>query len=147
LPSAAAPRRRSRRRFRRRRQRRSFGGRRACGRATLARDDRDHGADKRHVAHFHLDLGERTGGDRRHLHRNLVGLDLEQVVARLHGIAGRLEPLGDLALGDSFAELRHQYIHASLSTRHHRAARSASPGDLDSIGTPAWSGSPGQARR
>src|SRR5207302_7700748 len=38
-------------------------------------------------------------------------LDLEQVVARLDRIAGRLEPLDDLALGDGLAELRHQDVH------------------------------------
>ena len=54
---------------------------------------------------------EHAGRDRRHLHRGLVGLDLEQIVARLHGVASRLEPLGDLALGDGFAELRHQHVH------------------------------------
>ena len=40
-----------------------------------------------------------AGGGRGHFHRDLVGLDLEQIVARPHGVAGRLEPFGDLALG------------------------------------------------
>src|SRR5262249_2789477 len=62
--------------------------------------------------------GERAGRDRRYLHRHLVGLDLEQVVARLDVGAGRDEPLGDLALGDGLAELRHQYVHSnSLKSR------------------------------
>ena len=97
----------------RRRGRSRLGGGRARRRATLAGDDRDHRADRRDVARLHPDLGERARGDRRHLHRNLVGLDLEQVVARLYGSAGRDEPLGDLALGDGLAELRHQDVHSN----------------------------------
>ena len=56
-----------------------------------------------------------AGFGRRHFHRHLVGLDLEQIVAGLHRVAGRLEPLGDLALGDGLAELRHQDVHRTVS--------------------------------
>jgi hypothetical protein len=59
-----------------------------------------------------MDRRQRAGRDRRHLHRHLVGLDLEQIVARLHGVAGRHEPLRDLALSHGLAELRHQDVHS-----------------------------------
>ena len=94
--------------------------RRGCAAAARAaprrsvRDHRDHGADRRDLARRHADLREHAGGGRRHLHRHLVGLDLEQVVARLDRVAGRLEPLRDLALGDGLAELRHQHVHSIL---------------------------------
>ena len=52
---------------------------------------------------------------RRHLHGYLVGLDLEQIVARLDGVADRLEPGRDLAFRDGLAELRHQNIHVRSS--------------------------------
>src|SRR5205085_3552252 len=61
----------------------------------------------------HADFREHAARGRGHFHRNLVGLDLEQIVARLHGIAGRDEPLRDLALSHGLAELRHQDVHAS----------------------------------
>ena len=67
------------------------------------------------------------GRGRRHLHRHLVGLDLEQVVAGLHGIAGRLEPFGDLALGHGLAELRHQHVHAAAPGCHHPRKRMIQP--------------------
>src|SRR5262249_4854027 len=49
----------------------------------------------------------------RHLHRHLVGLDLEQIVARLHRLPDGLEPRRDLALGHRLAELRHQHVHVA----------------------------------
>ena len=96
---------------------------RSAGRGTAAiGDDRDDRSDRRDFARLHADFGELTRGGRGHLHRYLVGLDLEQIVAGLHGIARRFEPLGDLALGDSLAELRHQHVHelslAPLLPRH-----------------------------
>src|SRR5262249_49444101 len=48
-------------------------------------------------------------------HRDLVGLDLEQVVAGLDRVPRRLEPLRDLALRHGLAELRHQHIHLGFS--------------------------------
>src|SRR5664279_3802448 len=91
--------------------------RRCCGRGawrgTGTGDHRHHGADLGHLADAESDLAERAGAGGRHFHRSLVGLDLEQVVARLHGVAGRLKPFHDLALGDGLAELRHQDVHAS----------------------------------
>ena len=86
------------------------------GRRAVARNHCNHGADRRHLAHADADFRERAGGGRRHLHRHLVGLDLEQVVARLHGVAGRLEPLRDLALSHGLAELRHQHVHQQFLT-------------------------------
>ncbi len=95
--------------------RRSGGGSR-LRRSAVARDHRDHGADRRDLADADADFRERAGRGRRHLHRHLVGLDLEQVVARLHGVAGRLEPLRDLALSHGLAELRHQHVHQPVLT-------------------------------
>src|SRR5262249_1916290 len=74
---------------------------------------RHHGADLRHLADIEANFGQCAGGGRWYFHRGLVGLDLKEVVAWLHSIAGRLEPFRDLALGNGFAELRHQNIHAS----------------------------------
>ena len=73
------------------------------------------------------DFGEHAGRGRRHLHRHLVGLDLEQIVARLDVVAGRLEPLGDLALGDGLAELRHQDVHVAFFPRRSRTPVSLEP--------------------
>src|SRR5207248_2088976 len=67
------------------------------------------------VARLYVDCGERPGCNRRDFHRHLVGLDLEQIVARLHGIAGLDEPFRDLALGDGLAELRHQDVHETTT--------------------------------
>ena len=62
----------------------------------------------------HADFAEHAGLRRRHFHRHLVGLDLEQIVAGSNGVAGRFEPLGDLAFGDRLAELRHEDVHDLL---------------------------------
>ena len=88
-------------------------GRRAC-RSTCPHNHRHHGADLGHLADLKTNIGQRSARRRRHLHRGLVGLDLEQIVARLHRVAGSLEPFCDLALGNGFAELRHQNVHANL---------------------------------
>ena len=64
------------------------------------RDERDDGADRAPGRPPHLISASVPVVIDEDLHRHLVGLDLEQVVARLHGIAGRLEPLRNLALGD-----------------------------------------------
>ena len=92
------------------------GERGRCGTArsaiARARNHRHHGADLGSLADLEADIGERAGDRRGYLHRGLVGLDLEKVVARLDGVAGRLEPLHDLAFGDGFAELRHQDVHS-----------------------------------
>ncbi len=99
------------RRSRRNRRRRRLLRRRRSRDRSRAGDDRDHGPDRRHLALRDADFREHAGRRRRHLHRHLVGLDLEQVVAGLDGVARHLEPLGDLALGDGLAELRHQHVH------------------------------------
>ena len=56
-------------------------------------DHADDGADRRDFAGRHADFAEHAGFGRRHFHRHLVGLDLEQIVARLDRVAGRLEPV------------------------------------------------------
>ena len=92
------------------------GGHRLSGLGADAIRDHSHdGADGRDVAGRNANFGQHAGRGRRHFHRNLVGLDLEQIVARLDLFAGRLEPLGDLALGDGLAELRHQDVHGRVS--------------------------------
>src|SRR6202050_2802805 len=94
---------------------RGFGGRglsrRTNRRARSIRNHAHHGADRRHFAGRDPDFRKHATRRRRHLHRHLVGLDLEQIIARLHRLAGRLEPLGDLSLGNGFADLRHQDVH------------------------------------
>ena len=68
-------------------------------------DDGDHGADVDRVTFLHADLGEHAGHGRRHLGVDLVGGHLEQGLVSGDGVADLLEPLGDRALGDRFAEL------------------------------------------
>src|SRR5262249_19325213 len=54
--------------------------------------------------------GERALVDRLELHRRLVGFDLGEDVAGLHGVALALQPFGDLALGHGRREGRHQHF-------------------------------------
>ena len=89
----------------------------ACRHACPIGDDSHHRANRRHFARRNADFGQNARRRRRHFHRHLVGLDLEQIVARLDDLAGRLEPLGDLALGHGLAELRHQHVHECSSSR------------------------------
>ena len=100
-----------------RRRGRRLGGRRRCARRRpdLIADHADHRADRRHFAGDDADFAQNPGFGRRHFHRHFVGLDLEQIIARLHGVAGRFEPLRDFSLGDGLAELRHEDIHSTAA--------------------------------
>ena len=88
-------------------------GWRTC-RDTRPRNNGYDRADFRYLAHAKTNFRKRSAGRRWHFHRGFVGLDFEQVVARLYRIAGGLEPFRDFAFDDSFAELRHQNVHANL---------------------------------
>ena len=70
-------------------------------------DGAQHRADADRRALRHLDVGEHAGGRRRHLHRHLVGLQLDQRLVDLDGLAGLLEPLADGRLRDGLAQRRH----------------------------------------
>ena len=72
--------------------------------------DREHHADVDGVALRHLDLGERAAHRRRHLGVDLVGGHLEQRLVLGDGVADRLEPLRDRALGDGLTELGHRDV-------------------------------------
>src|SRR5699024_2331669 len=69
-----------------------------------ARDDR---TDVDGVVDLGEDLDQGAGDRRRNLGVDLVGGDLEQRLVNLDGVADLLEPLGDGALGDGLAQLRH----------------------------------------
>jgi hypothetical protein len=62
--------------------------------------------DRDRVAVFGGDVAQHPGRRRRHLDRDLVGLELHQRLVDRDGIAGLLEPLADGRLGDGFAERR-----------------------------------------
>ena len=87
-----------------------------CGCTSAIGDHRHDGADRGDLTRRHADLGEHAGRGRRHLHRHLVGLDLEQFVAGLYRVASRLEPLRDLAFGNGLSELWHQHVHGQLAS-------------------------------
>ena len=59
---------------------------------------------------WHADLGQRPRRGRRHLGVDLVGRDLEERLVARDGLAHRLQPLGDGALGDGLAELGHRDV-------------------------------------
>ena len=90
------------------------GGRRRRG-ARAALDDGEHGADLDRRACRHADLRDDAGAGRRNLHRDLVGLDVEDDFVGGDCVADLLVPIGNGALGDGLAELRHQYVHRALS--------------------------------
>src|SRR5206468_3897521 len=83
----------------------SAASRRASGVAVLPPGNR---------ARPHADFREHPRGRRRHLHRHLVCLNLEQIVAGLDAVTRRLEPLRDLAFRNGLAELRHQHVHRAF---------------------------------
>ncbi len=72
-------------------RRRSRRRARRCPAAVV--DHRHHGADLGGLADLEADIGQRAGDGRGHFHRGLVGLDLEQVVARLHASPAALNHL------------------------------------------------------
>jgi hypothetical protein len=65
-----------------------------------------------HAAHLHgrpfgdSEVGHRAGRGRRHLDRDLVGLELAQGLVDRDGVARLDQPLGDGRLGDRFAQRR-----------------------------------------
>ncbi len=104
------------RRSRRRRGRSSsrFRGSRSGGRlASSAADHRNDGVDADGRAFRNLDLGEDAGDWRRNLRVDLVGGDLKERLVALDRVADLLQPLGDRALGDGLAHLRHQNFGAA----------------------------------
>src|SRR5207302_2307437 len=83
------------------------------------------------------------GRDRRNLGRHLVGLDVEQRLVRLHGVADLLVPVGHRSFGHGLAELRHDHVHRSspfyaarLKTRFTSATMRATVGTTASS---SWS--------
>src|SRR5438309_166528 len=62
---------------------------------------------------FGPDGSHHSGRDRRNLGRHLVGLDVEQRLVRLHGVADLLVPVGHRSFGHGLAELRHNHVHRS----------------------------------
>src|SRR6185437_934486 len=90
---------------RRRRSRGSLRLRRG-GSAGAVGDLAEQRADRDRVAVFRRDVGEDAGGRRRHLDRDLVGLELDQRLVDRDRVAGLLEPFADGGLGDGFAERR-----------------------------------------
>ena len=64
-----------------------------------------------------VDLGERAAGRRRHLDRDLVGLELAEHLVLGHRVADLLEPGRDRRLGDALAERRHRDLDRLLVGR------------------------------
>ena len=65
------------------------------------------GADGIADTSFSRDADELTAAGGRDRHHGLVGLDLDDVGIRLHGVAFLMEYADDGGLGDGFAELGH----------------------------------------
>ena len=86
-----------------------------------------------------LDLGEHAGDGRGNLGVDLVGRDLEDRLVALNGVADLLQPLGDGALGDGLAHLRHQDFGAGAG----RVAAEALPCVAAGASTAAGSGAVG----
>ncbi len=82
------------------------------GSSSASADDGDDRVDADRRAFGDLDLGERAGDRRGNLGVNLVGRDFEDGLVALNGVADLLEPLGDGALGDGLAHLRHHDLGA-----------------------------------
>ena len=105
-PAAAPPAAGAARRRRRRRRHR----------LALRRDHAHDGVDRHRRARLDADLLEHAGGRRRDLGVDLVGGDLEERLVALHLVADLLHPLGDGALGDRLAHLRHDDVGHGSST-------------------------------
>jgi hypothetical protein len=112
------------------RRHRRRGGRRSAGRRSRARrlrsfaharlDHGQHRADGDRRAGRHEDLRDEAVARRRDLHRDLVGLDVEDDFVGDDLVADFFVPVGDGALGDGLTELRHQYVHRALSVPFNR---------------------------
>ena len=79
-------------------------GSRRRGDAIGLGDHPEHGADLDGGAGGGADLAQTPAGAGIDLQRHLVGLELEQRLVALDGIAHRLDPFGDGRLGHGFAE-------------------------------------------
>ena len=76
----------------------------AGGRSAI--EPAQHRADRDLRAGFGRDLGEHARGRRLHLHRHLVGFQLDQRLIHRHRLAGLLQPSRDGGGGDALAERR-----------------------------------------
>ena len=85
-----------------------LGDARPSGAAAAAPASRsgDHRADRDRVAVRDQLLAHRAGDRRRHLDRDLVGLEAGDRLVRLDRVAGLLQPLAERRLGDRFAQRR-----------------------------------------
>ena len=82
-------------------------GGRGCGGAVSGFKQGEQGVEADGLAFLGDDFGDRPGGWRRNLDRNLVGLQLTKRRLGGHGLAGLDQPLGDGRLGDAFAQRRY----------------------------------------
>src|SRR5699024_2259699 len=76
------------------------------------------------------DLLEGAGQGRGDLGVDLVGGDLEEALVDLDGVALLLEPLGDGALGDGFAEFGHRHVGAATAAATSGVTTGAAAGGL-----------------
>ena len=79
-------------------------GRRCNRRARTSFDHRDHRADFDRVAHSHTVFGHDAGDRRRHVDRDLVGFEADDRLVHGNRFARLLEPFGDGAFGNGFAQ-------------------------------------------
>jgi hypothetical protein len=82
----------------------------------LCLDRRQQDADVDGLPRLHEDLLQPPGGRRRHLGLDLVGRDLDEDLVVLDPVARALAPLGDRALGNRHAHLRHGHLCERLSS-------------------------------
>ena len=82
------------------RRRRSAAGAAAAAAAPAALSDAEQRADRHRLAGLGDDLGQHAGGRRVDLERHLVGLEFDQRLVGLDGVAALLEPFADGRLGD-----------------------------------------------
>ena len=113
---------------------RLFLGRRRRRRARGRADHCEPGADVDGFPLGHEDLGQHARRRRRHLGVDLVGGDLEQDFILGHLITHLLEPLGDGALGDGLAQLRHRDVGHQPCSPLPVNASTVSPKVSDSVG-------------
>ena len=110
------------RRTRARRGDRAAGAWRATARPAGLGDPRHDGPDP-HRGAFPLHDLQHAGRGRGDLHRRLVGLELEQRLVRVHGVAVVLEPARDGALAHRLAERRDADLEAHRLARAGRGRR------------------------